>query len=53
MVLDEATASIDYKTDEIIQEVIKVKFRDFTVLTVAHRINTIMNYDKVVVMASG
>ena len=53
MVLDEATASIDYKTDEVIQKVISEKFQDFTVLTIAHRINTIINYDKIACFDEG
>lgn len=53
LVMDEATASIDNVTDGIIQQMIRENFRDATVLTIAHRLNTIMDSDRVLVLDDG
>ena len=53
VLLDEATSSIDIKSEEIVQKAIDRMFEDFTVITIAHRLNTIINCDRILVLGEG
>ena len=53
LILDEATSNVDIETDYFIQKCIHTKFQNTTVITIAHRLNTIADYDKVIVMERG
>ncbi|CAF1188257.1 unnamed protein product [Rotaria sordida] len=53
LLVDEATANVDHATDKMIQEVISEKFRDRTILTIAHRLNTVANSDRILMLEKG
>jgi ABC-type multidrug transport system fused ATPase/permease subunit len=53
LALDEATASIDSETDAFVQKLLRSRFKDTTLITVAHRLNTIMDFDLILVMDQG
>ena len=53
LLMDEATANIDGETDSFIQKMLRTRFQSTTLLTIAHRLDTIMDYDKIIVMSGG
>jgi ATP-binding cassette subfamily C (CFTR/MRP) protein 1 len=53
VVLDEVTSSVDGKTDHLMQRVIREEFADATIIAVAHRLDTIMDFDRIVLLGGG
>lgn len=53
LILDEATSNLDGASDEAIQQLIRLEFVHHTVLTIAHRLHTVIDYDQLLVMGGG
>ncbi|CAI7583074.1 unnamed protein product [Penicillium crustosum] len=53
LLLDEVSSSVDHETERVMQEIIRVEFKDYTIISVSHRLDMIMDFDRVVVMDKG
>lgn len=53
MVLDEVSSSIDITTDKLVQRVFQEEFKDATIISVAHRLDTILDFDRIALLSNG
>jgi ABC-type multidrug transport system fused ATPase/permease subunit len=53
LLLDEVSSSVDYATERVMEEIIRTEFKDYTVISVTHRLDMVMDFDRVVVMDTG
>ncbi len=53
LLLDEVTSNVDHETERVILDIIRVEFKDYTVIAVSHRLETVMEFDRVIVMDTG
>jgi ATP-binding cassette subfamily C (CFTR/MRP) protein 1 len=53
VILDEVTSSVDSKTDDLMQQVIRQEFADCTIIAVAHRLDTILDFDRIALLSKG
>lgn len=53
LLLDEVSSSVDYATERVLEEIIRSEFKDYTVISVTHRLDMVMDFDRVVVMDAG